>query len=81
MLKRLCLVLGLAALVVSLSGCCGGASAFVESVGGCCPVQAPPKRILCHQARQMRLQQEFLDTYFLNYDVHDPYRGDCYLGY
>jgi hypothetical protein len=28
-------------------------------------------------ARDAQHQQEFFDTYFLNYDVNDPYRCDC----
>ena len=29
----------------------------------------------------MRHQERFVDQYFFNYDINDPYRGDCITGY
>ena len=78
MLKRMALAAGLVLAGVSATGCRIAAPAF-ESAGGythCGQCDSKTKMILRQQGRNARHVEEFMDTYFLNYDINDPYRGD-----
>ena len=78
MFKRAFLGLGLAVLLVSATGCRWAAPAL-EDFGrqGCGPCgDSKTKMMIRQEARNARHQEEFIDTYFWNYDIHDPYRGD-----
>jgi hypothetical protein len=70
-----------------LGGCRFGAP-LLEDLGGCpgcggsaCAPDTKTKAILRQQARNAREQERFIDQYFFNYDIHDPYRGDCLSGW
>jgi hypothetical protein len=78
MLKRIALAAGLVLAGVSATGCRLAAPAY-ESMGGysqCGQCDSKTKMILRQQGRNSRHIEEFMDTYFLNYDINDPYRGD-----
>lgn len=78
MLKQIALVAGLVGAGLALSGCRVAAPAL-EDVGGysqCGQCDTKTKMIIRQQARGARNVEEFVDTYFLNYNIHDPYRGD-----
>ncbi|MHC5010072.1 MAG: hypothetical protein ACYTG6_03860 [Planctomycetota bacterium] len=86
MLKRLSLVFGLVLVVGALSGCRLGAPA-AESLGGY-PYGAhgsfsdtKSKAILRQWGRDAREGERFIDQYFLNYNINDPYRGDALVGW
>ena len=82
MLKRLCLVLALVMLAMPISACRFIAPAL-EDIGGygACNDGCTTKTdlIVRQWARDARRGEEFGDTYFLNYDRNDPYRGDFYV--
>ncbi len=78
MLKNIALVAGLAVAGLALSGCRMGAT-VLEEVGGSTATSGPSTKtqmLLRQQARGARNVEEFVDTYFWNYDIHDPYRAD-----
>jgi hypothetical protein len=78
MLKQVALVASLALVGLASSGCRVAAPAL-EEVGGYSPCggcTTKTQMIVRQQARSARNVEEFMDTYFLNYDIHDPYRGD-----
>lgn len=78
MIKQLALAAGLLVAMVSTTGCRVGAP-LLEEVGGYSPCggcTTKTQMIIRQQARGGRNIEEFVDTYFLNYDIHDPYRGD-----
>lgn len=78
MLKNIALVAGLAVAGLALSGCRMGAAAL-EEVGGSTATGGPATKtqlLMRQQARSARNVEEFVDTYFWNYDIHDPYRAD-----
>ena len=78
MLTRMALAAGLLLAGVVSTGCRVAAPAF-ESAGGysgCGQCDSKTKMILRQQGRNSRHIEEFVDTYFWNYDIHDPYRGD-----
>lgn len=92
MVKRLCLVLSLAALLCAMPGC-RVAAPVLESWGGCpggggcC---GGPPRLGCDTKTRAMMRQwgadarrgeRTVDTYLFNYDINDPYRGDCVVGY
>jgi hypothetical protein len=80
MLRRLAVWVGLLAVVGASAGCSWGAHAL-GSFGGCESCRYETGSQTCSYARSWarnaQYQQQFLDTYFLNYDVNDPYRCDC----
>lgn len=84
--KRLFLIVGLVLAVGLLSGCRFVAPVF-EGAGGCpysChggTCDSKSKAILRQWGQDARGGEQFVDQYFLNYDVNDPYRGDCVVGY
>jgi hypothetical protein len=85
MLKRLSLAVGLIAALGAFGGCRFMAP-VAENVGGCPPgstacAGAKNRAIVRQWGRNLRKQERFIDTYFLNYDINDPYRGDCLTGY
>jgi hypothetical protein len=78
MLKQIALVAGLVVAGLASSGC-RVAAPVLEDVGGYSPCggcTTKTQMILRQQGRSARNVEEFVDTYFLNYDIHDPYRGD-----
>ena len=78
MLKRAFLTLGLAAILASATGCRWTATAMEDwGRSDCGPCDCSKSKMMWRQqARNQRHIEEFVDTYFWNYDVHDPYRGD-----
>ena len=78
MLTRMALAAGLVLTGVFASGCRVAAPAY-ENMGGynqCGACDSKTKMILRQQGRNSRHIESFVDTYFLNYDINDPYRGD-----
>lgn len=78
MLKQIALTAGLIVAGLASTGCRAVAPAL-EDVGGysnCGGCDTKTKMIVRQQARNARGVEEFVDTYFLNYNIHDPYRGD-----
>lgn len=78
MLKQIALVAGLVVAGLASSGC-RVAAPVLEDAGGYSPCggcTTKTQMILRQQGRSARNIEEFVDTYFLNYDIHDPYRGD-----
>jgi hypothetical protein len=85
MLKRLSLMVGLIAALGAFGGC-RFVAPVAESVGGCPPGSSASmgqknKAIMRQWGRDLRKGERFVDQYFLNYDINDPYRGDCLTGY
>ena len=86
MVKRLCLIAGLLLVVSAMPGCRLGAP-ILEDMGGCpyschgTSCDTKTRAILREWGRDARHQERFIDTYFLNYDINDPYRGDCVVGW
>jgi hypothetical protein len=85
MVKGIVLAALLVTSMVAFGGCRLAAPAL-ESVGGaeCGPSSVGPSKtqmILRQWGRDQRSNERFVDNYFLNYDVNDPYRGDCLAGY
>ncbi len=85
MVKRLSLVMLLAFVGLGVSGCRFAAPAL-EEAGGCgraggCRGDSKSKAILRQWGQDARKNERFVDNYFLNYDINDPYRGDCVSGY
>jgi hypothetical protein len=84
-MKRTSLAILLLAAVFTVGGCRLGAP-VLESAGGanCGGNRCGPSKsqmLLRNWGRDARKQEQFIDQYFLNYDVNDPYRGDCLVGY
>ena len=84
-MKRTSLAILLLAAVFTVGGCRFGAP-ILESTGGanCGTNRCGPSKtqmILRNWGRDARKNEQFVDQYFLNYDVNDPYRGDCLVGY
>jgi hypothetical protein len=74
MITRLAAAAGLVLALLPAAGCCvledvSGNGAFA----GC---RTRGERLISHTARGGRDMQGFVDTYFVNYDVRDVYRGD-----
>ena len=68
------------------SGGCRVVAPSLESLGGaecgpCNPGPTKTQMILREWARDTRKNERFIDQYLLNYDINDPYRGDCLVGY
>jgi hypothetical protein len=80
MRHRLGIVVALLVVLGVSAGCSWGSHAL-GGVGGCNSCRYETGSQTCSYARTWargaQHQQEFLDTYFLNYDVNDPYRCDC----
>ena len=57
----------------------------LQEVGGAgCYKQPGPSKtsmIVRQWERDAAKNERFVDQYFLNYDVNDPYRGDCLVGH
>ena len=86
MWKCLSLVVGLVLVFGVCSGCRFGAP-VLEDVGGCpyschgTACDTKTRAIVREWGRNARHQEQMIDTYLLNYDIHDPYRGDCVVGW
>jgi hypothetical protein len=85
MVKRASLGALLLASVFVVGGCRLVAPGL-ESVGGaqCGGYVCGPSKtqmIVRQWARDTRKNERFIDNYLLNYDINDPYRGDCLVGY
>ncbi len=86
MWKRLSLVVGLVLVLGMVSGCRFIAPPL-ESMGGCpyschgTACDTKTRAVLREWGRDARAGEQFIDTYFLNYNVNDPYRGDCVVGW
>jgi hypothetical protein len=85
MVKGIVLAALLLTATVAVGGCRFVAPAL-ESVSGaeCGPCGAGPSKtqmIMRQWARDTRKNEQFFDQYLLNYDINDPYRGDCLAGY
>lgn len=84
--KRLLLVAALVIAANLLGGCRFAAPVF-EDLGGCpsaCHMggcDTKTKAMFRQWGSDARCGEQFIDQYFLNYDIHDPYRGDCKAGY
>jgi len=84
-MKRTSLAILLLAAVFTVGGCRVIAPGL-ESIGGAncaCNHAGPTKAqmILRQWGRDARKNEQFIDQYALNYDINDPYRGDCLVGY
>ena len=79
MLKRLALVLVLAAMAMPISACRFMATA-AEDVGGygSCDdgCMTKTKLMVRQQGRHLRECEALIDQYIWNYDINDPYRAD-----
>ena len=86
MWKRLSLVAALV-LVLGMASGCRWIAPPLESAGGCpyschgTACDSKSKAILREWGRDARRGEQFIDQYFLNYDINDPYRGDCVTGW
>ena len=81
MFKQLALAVGFVVSGFSFSGC-RVAAPVLEDAGGYSQADScdtKTKKIVRQQGRNARKCEEFIDTYFWNYDIHDPYRGDKYV--
>ena len=82
--RAACVVLLLVTVGLAFGGCRAVAPAL-EGISGadCCEQAGPSKEnmIVRQWARDTRKNERFVDTYFLNYDINDPYRGDCLVGH
>jgi hypothetical protein len=88
MVKRFALVVFVLG-SIALSGCRFVAPVFEEAggcgrAGGCgcpggagCGPDTKSKAMLRQWGADARRNEQFVDTYFFNYDINDPYRGDC----
>ena len=79
MLKRITFVLLLVMMVAPMAACRMYAPLMEDLGGGGVSGMSKTQMILSQQGRNARMQEEFVDTYFLNYDRNDPYRGDYYV--
>jgi hypothetical protein len=81
MVKRLTLVLVLVMASMSIGGCRFMAPALESAggYGGCSGGQTKSQMILRQWGRDARRGEEIVDTYLLNYDLNNPYRGDYYV--
>ena len=78
MFTRIALAAGLVLTLGVTTGCRVIAPTLEDAgaYGGCGGCDSKSKMILRQQARNARHIEAFADQYFLNYDIHDPYRGD-----
>ncbi len=85
MSKRLSLFVVLLVAAGGLAGCRAAAPALEDLSGrdcaGCGTFGDKNRSILGQWARDMRSNERLFDHHVLNYDVNDPYRGDCLVGY
>jgi len=79
MLKRITFVLLLVMMVAPMAACRMYAPLMEDLGVGGVSGMSKTQMILSQQGRNARMQEEFVDTYFLNYDRNDPYRGDYYV--
>ncbi len=79
MLKRITIALLLIMMVAPISACRFIAPAAEDIGGGGVGGMSKTQMIISQQGRHARQGEEFIDTYFLNYDRNDPYRGDYYV--
>ena len=82
-LALLAAVLGVS--LMGFNGCRAAAPALEDLSGNDCVdcghfIQKS-KRIMANWGRDMRESERAIDHLLLNYDVNDPYRGDCLVGY
>jgi hypothetical protein len=89
MVKRFALVMLLVGAGLATSGC-RFVAPVLEEAGGCgcnrgcgdaCAPDTKSKAMLRQWGADARRNEQFIDTYFFNYDINDPYRGDCVSGY
>ncbi len=85
MFKVISLAVLLFVATISVGGCrvvapglesLGGAETGGGNIG---PTKT--QMILRQWGRDTRKNERFVDQYFLNYDINDPYRGDALVGY
>jgi hypothetical protein len=83
MVRRLFVLVAVLGLVAVTAGCAQMSQA-AGGVAGCrgagCgggATSAQFKSYARQWSRDLQHQQEFIDTYFLNHDVNDPYRCTC----
>ena len=79
MLKRITFALLLITMVAPISACRFIAPVAEDIGGGGVSGMSKTEMIMSQQGRNARKGEEFIDTYFLNYDKNDPYRGDYYV--
>lgn len=82
MVKRLSLALFLLTFGVAMGGChtVGNALNGMSGVGTSANASRTDMALRQWGADSER-NGRFVDTYFLNYDINDPYRGDRLSGY
>jgi hypothetical protein len=83
MLRRLGVFVALLGIAGASAGCMSQGSQALGAASGCssygCRGSSGSqfKSYARQWSRDMQNQQQFVDTYFLNYDVNDPYRCTC----
>ncbi|MDA1194109.1 MAG: hypothetical protein O2894_02910 [Planctomycetota bacterium] len=83
--KGIALAVILVAASFFVGGCRFGAP-LLEGLGGancngCSGGPGKSNMIVRNWARDARKGEQFIDQYLFNYDINDPYRGDCLVGY
>jgi hypothetical protein len=85
MSKRLSLFAFILVACCSFMSCRAAAPALETLSGrdcqGCGDFGAKNRAIVGQWARDMRANERLIDNHLLNYDINDPYRADCYVGY
>ena len=69
---------------LAFGGCRVMRPALSELGGAQCYKQGGPSKtsmIVRQWERGAAKNERFVDQYFLNYDINDPYRGDCLVGH
>jgi hypothetical protein len=82
MFRRLGVLVALLGIATVASGCMTQGSQALGAASGCssyggCGGGSQFKSYARTWSRDMQRQQQFIDTYFFNYDVNDPYRCTC----
>ena len=81
MLKRLSMVALLVTMGFAMSGCRLGGN-LEGACGRQCLCDDGKGCAILHQwGRDARKSERCIDHLLFNYDVNDPYRGDCVVGY
>ena len=88
MMKRTCFLLAFVFVAgIAMSGCRFAAQGIeTATCANCagndrCGAQGKWNAMWRQQARNFRKNERCVDNLFFNYDVNDPYRGDCLVGY
>ena len=77
-------ILVLVTVGLAFGGCRVVRPALSEVGGAGCYTQPGPSKtsmIVRQWERDAHKNERFVDQYFLNYDIDDPYRGDCLVGH